>query len=450
MNIIDRTRAGWAAFRGKSAKQDATLETLLETLGVDTRNPALAEATYYACIKVLSEGVAKLPIRMQQYTEAGGVRIAREHPLYRVLHDRPNPYMTASVFWSLAEQMRDDRGNAYAYIDYTDPEKPKLWPMDPASVRVYYDNARLLKDQPDLYYQYSTPQGVITLGSEEVLHFKSFQTKDGLVGVSVKEQLASTIQGNIKAQKMLNRMTDSGMTAKSVLQYTGSLNDDSVKRLKENIERYMAGEISEKDGRNVVPIPVGFTLTPLNLKLADSQFLELRQFSALQIASAFGVKPYQVGDYTKSSYASAEAQQLSFLVDTLLYIVKHYEEEIEAKLLTDDEVAKGYHVKFDTSVLLRTEFKTLIETLARAVQSFLMTPNEARTRLDLPAVAGGDRLLGNGASIPVELAGSQYTKQAQQAKPEDSAAPDPEKQREEDKAWLKEIICETLRERFPA
>ena len=447
MNIIDRSRAGWAAFRGKSAKQDATLETLLETLGVDTRNPAISEATYYACIKVLSEGVAKLPIRVQQYTEAGGVRVAREHPLYRVLHDRPNPYMTASVFWSLAEQMRDDRGNAYAYIDYTDPKHPKLWPMDPASVRVYYDNARLLKDQPDLYYQYSTPTGVTTLGSEEVLHFKSFQTKDGLVGVSVKEQLASTIQGNIKAQKMLNRMTDSGMTAKSVLQYTGSLNDDSVKRLKEQIERYMAGEISEKDGKNVVPIPMGFSLTPLNLKLADSQFLELRQFSALQIASAFGVKPYQVGDYTKSSYASAEAQQLSFLVDTLLYIVKHYEEEIEAKLLSDKEVADGYHVKFDTSVLLRTEFKTLIETLARAVQSFLMTPNEARTRLDLPAVAGGDRLLGNGASIPVELAGSQYTKQAQQAKPEESATPDPEKQREEDKAWLKEIIRETLLER---
>ena len=149
-----------------------------------------------------------------------------------------------------------------------------------------------------------------------------------------------------------------------------------------------------------------------------------------------------MGDYTKSSYASAEAQQLSFLVDTLLYIVKHYEEEIEAKLLSDKEVADGYHVKFDTSVLLRTEFKTLIETLARAVQSFLMTPNEARTKLDLPAVEGGNRLLGNGASIPVELAGSQYTKQAQQA----PQAPDPEKQREEDKAWIRETISTTLRE----
>lgn len=449
MKIIDRAKAGWAAFRGKSAGQ-ITIDQLSTYLGISGKNgPALSEATYFACIKVLSESVAKLPIRIQQYTPEGGVRVAREHRYYRMLHDHPNPYMTASVFWGLTEQMRDDRGNAYAYIDASDPGNPHLWPMNPTDVTVYYDNARLLKDQPDIYYRYSTPQGVTVLGSEEVLHFKSHSTRDGLVGVSVREQLASTIQGNIKAQKMLNRMIDSGMTAKSVLQYTGSLNDDSVRTLKEQVERYMSGDISEKDSKSVLPIPVGFSLTPLNMKLADSQFLELRQYDALQIASAFGVKPYQVGDYTKSSYASAEAQQLSFLVDTLLYIVKQYEEEIEAKLLTDKEIATGYHVKFDTSVLLRTEFQTLITTLKEAVNGFLMTPNEARERLDLPSKEGGDRLLGNGASIPVELTGSQYV-QAQQTQPTATGAPDADKRREEDKAWLKEVITETLRERLSA
>ena len=446
MNIIDRTRAGWAAFRGKSAEK-MTLEQLVNFLGIQSNGgPAMSEATYFACQKVLSESVGKLPLKIQQYRDGQGIRIAREHRYFRTLNERPNRYMTASVFWSTMELCRNHYGNAYAWIDDNGKDAPQLWPMDPRQVRVYYDNARLLKDQPDLYYQYSTPAGVIVLGSEEVLHFKSHNTLDGLVGVSVREQLASTIQGGIKAQKMLNRMTDSGMTAKAVLQYTGSLNDDSVKKLKEQVEAYMKGEISERDGRNVVPIPVGFSLTPLNLKLADSQFLELRQFNTLQIASAFGVKPYQVGDYTKSSYASAEAQQLSFLVDTLLYNVKQYEEEVGYKLLTDKEEAAGYHAKFNTGVLLRADQKTQIDTLSTAVSNFLLTPNEARERLDLPAKEGGDRLLGNGASIPVEFTGSQYT-QAQQAR---QAAPDPEKQREEDKAWLKEIICETLRERFPA
>ena len=433
MKLRDRFRAAATAFRGKSAER-VEMNDLLRRLGVHTTDgKAQSEATYYACLKVLSEGVAKLPIRIQQFTQEGGIRIAREHPFYRMLHDNPNRYMTASVFWSLAEYFRDDTGNAYAWIDTSDPHDPQLWPMDAKSVEVYYDNAKLLKDQPDVFYRYSTPNGVTVLSSEEVLHFKSHNTKNGLVGISVREQLASTIQGNIKAQKFINRTIDSGMTAKSVLNYTGSLSDANVQTLLAEVSAYARGEVT---GRDIIPMPVGFSMTPLNLKLADSQFLELRQYSALQIASAFGVKPYQIGDYTKSSYASAEAQQLSFLVDTLLYIVKQYEEELEGKLLTSQEVAGGYHIKFDTSVLLRTEFQTLITTLKEAVNGFLMTPNEARERLDLPSKEGGDRLLGNGASIPVEYTGAQYTNITARE--------------EEQKAWLKETLTDILKNGFPA
>jgi HK97 family phage portal protein len=128
----------------------------------------------------------------------------------------------------------------------------------------------------------------------------------------------------------------------------------------------------------------------------------------MQIASAFGVKPYQIGDYSKSSYASAEAQQLSFLVDTLLFIVKQYEEEIGYKLLSDDEEADGYHVKFNTAVILRADQKTQVETLSTAVNSFLFTPNEARERLDLPHVPGGDQLIGNGSTVPIVAVGAQW------------------------------------------
>jgi HK97 family phage portal protein len=171
------------------------------------------------------------------------------------------------------------------------------------------------------------------------------------VGISVREQLLSTIQGNVKAQALLNRMYDNGMTAKAVLNYTGSLNDANVTTLIAQVKEYIKSS-DKKSVESIIPMPVGMSLTPLNLKLADSQFLEIKQYTALQIASAFGVKPYQVGDYTKSSYASAEAQQLSFLVDTLLYIVKHYEEEIGYKLLSSEEEADGYHAKLNTAVIV--------------------------------------------------------------------------------------------------
>ena len=404
MGFLDRLR------RNKStSSQQMTLKQLMEFLGVyDVEGTTLSEATYFACLKVLSESVGKLPLKVQQFTQEKGIRIAREHPYYRMLNERPNPYMTASTFWGSVEFCRNHYGNGYAWIDTRDMRQPKLWLMHPDQVQVVYDNACKLADVPDVYYRWSTPSGVMTLGSEAVLHFKSHNTVNGLVGVSVREQLASTIQGNIKAQKLINKMYESGMTAKAALQYTGNLSDPNVKTLVKGIEAYAKGEMRNEGLENIIPLPVGFNLTPLNIKLADNQFVEIKQYSALQIASAFGVKPYQVGDYTKSSYASAEAQQLSFLVDTLLYIVKGYEEEISYKLLTDDESTNGYHAKFNTGVLLRADQQTQINTLSAAVSNFLMTPNEARERLDLPSKEGGDQLLGNGASIPVQFTGAQY------------------------------------------
>ena len=399
--------------------ESMTLNQLLHFLGVhDVEGGAVSEATYFACLKVLSESLGKLPLKIQQYTEKQGIRTAREHLFYRMLNERPNRFMAASVFWGAMEQCRNHYGNGYAWIDTRDITKPQLWLMNPESVQVIYDNARVLADVPDVYYRYSTPTGEVVFGSEEVIHVKSHHTIDGLVGISVREQLASTIQGNIKAQKLLNRMTDSGMTAKAVLQYTGSLSDANVQTLKEQIEKYMAGDLNSKDAKNVIPMPWGYTLTPLNMKLADSQFLELRQYSALQIASAFGVKPYQVGDYTKSSYASAEAQQLSFLVDTLLYIVKQYEEEIGYKLLTDEEETKGFHAKFNTGVLLRADQQTQVNTLTAAVSNFLYTPNEAREKLDLPAKPGGDQLIGNGSTVPLTEVGIQWQKSTSEPKEE--------------------------------
>ena len=434
----------WRGQRKKSAATDeqVTLNQLISWLGVHgVAEGELSEATYYACVKVLSESIGKLPLRLMEATPDKGVVPSMAHRYYRTLNERPNRFMSASVFWTYMEYCRNHYGNAYALIDESDPLHPQLWPLDPRSMKVWYDDARQLAQLPDVYYVYSTAAGMVTYGSEEILHFKSHQTLDGLVGISVREQLASTIQGNIKAQKMVNKMYDSGMTAKAVLQYTGNLKDASVEQLTKGIEAYAKGEMKARGIENIIPMPLGMQLTPLSLKLADNQFLEVKQYSALQIASAFGVKPYQVGDYTKSSYASAEAQQLSFLVDTLLFNIKQYEEELSWKLLTDTEAAHGLGAKFNTGVLLRTEFQTMVTTLATAVQSFLFTPNEARERLDLPHKEGGDALLGNGAAIPVQFAGSQYTTGA--AAP--SAGAGATTAREEEKAWMRKEIETAVR-----
>lgn len=424
MNIVKRFMAACKTFFQKSDRQTIELNNLYKFLGIDpnTDERVLSEATYFACLKILSESIGKMPLKLLRYTEKNGVITMRDHYLFKILHDRPNPYMTATSFWSTVEYNRNHYGNAYVWIQGAG-EKMKLWILPSSQVEVWYDDAKALADQPDIYYLYSAGDKVYKFGSEEVLHFKSSNSLDGIVGISVQDQLKSTIGGSIKSQKMVNKMYDSGFTAKAVLNYTGSLSDANVQTLVQNIESYAKGDLKSEGVENIIPIPLGFNLTPLNVKLADNQFIEVKQYTSGQIAAAFGIKPYQYNDLTKSSYASAEAQQLSFYVDTLLYIIKQYEEELTYKLLTPDEVTQGYHFKFNVAVILRADLATQINTLSTGVSNFIYTPNEARAMLDLEAKEGGDRLLGNGASIPVDMAGTQYMKDQTGDSPPDD--PDP-------------------------
>lgn len=394
----------------KSKSRGDEWQELINFLGLqDVDESELSEATYFACLKVLGETLGKLPLKLMSVDEHNGVVTRRDHPLYSIVHDRPNPFMTSTTFWCTVEYNRNHYGNAYVWIkDYGD--NTTLWILPSKDVEVWYDDACLLTDAPDIYYIYTVSGNRYCFGSEEILHFKTSTTFDGVKGISVREQLKFVVNGGVKSQKLINKLYDNGFTGKAVLQYTGNLNDKLEKSFTKGIQRYIDGDFEEEGIKSVVPIPYGSTLQPLNLKLSDNQFLEVKQYSALQIASAFGIKPSQIGDYTKSSYASAEAQQLSFYIDTILYIVKQYEEELTYKLLNRDELKNGLHFKFNIDVILRADFSTKVSTLSTAVNSFLMTPNEARGKLDLGNIEGGDRLLGNGASIPVTMTGSQYTK----------------------------------------
>lgn len=408
MNIIQKGINKVKEMVVSNKNEVMSLQQLVDFLNLNGVNgKALSEATYFSCLKVLSEALGKLPLKLLQYNDRNGVVNARRNPLYDILKTRPNPYMTSTTFWSTIEYNRNHYGNAYALIRGAG-SKMTLWILESERVTVLNDDKDLFNGGKNkIYYAYSGIDKTYTFSADEILHFKTSHTFDGVTGLSVKEILKMTIDSNNRAQSMLNNLYKSGFTAKAVLQYTGSLSDDNVKKFKEGLEKYARGSSNGEDA--IIPIPLGNTLTPLNVNLADNQFLEVKKYTALQIASAFGIKPNQIGDYEKSSYASAEAQQLSFYVDTLLYILKQYEEELSYKLLSPEDRQNGLHFKFNVGVILRADLKTQVDTLSKAVSSFIYTPNEARAFLDMEARDGGDRLLGNGAYIPVELTGSQYT-----------------------------------------
>ena len=428
MNLKERVKTAYKVLTNKSG-QEIELNQLIDFLGLNgTKEKALSEATYFACLKILSESVGKLPLKLLKHQQNNGVTTAREHSIYHILHDRPNPYMTATAFWSTIEQNRNHYGNAYALIKGAG-SKMSLWILPSNEVEVWYDDKKALSEIPDIYYMYSHSGKVYQFSSEQILHFKTSNTFDGIKGIPVREQLKMTIDGNVKSQKMLNSMFKSGFTAKAVVQYTSDLSESNLKKFKDKIEKFAGSDLDDEETKNIIPLPIGTTLTPLNIKLADNQFIDVKKYSALQIASAFGIKPNQIGDYDKSSYASSEAQQMSFYVDTLLYIIKQYEEELNYKLLSNEEIQNGYYFKFNVAVILRADSGKQIEMLCKAISNFLYTPNEARAFLDMEAKEGGDQLLGNGASIPVQLAGTQYIK---------------DEGKDGDKGWIERTIQETL------
>lgn len=389
---------------------DLNSPTLLEWLGIDPETPKdkLSEATYFACMKIMAESIGKLPLKMYQNTDRGIIKSDKED-LYNILKLRPNPYMASSVFWSTVEMNRNHYGNAYVWIRYKGVEPQDLWIMQSQYTTVVIDDAGIFGTKNKLWYRYNDPTTgkQYVFPSDDVMHFKTSVTFDGIIGLAIKDILKHTVEGALESQKFMNNLYKSGLTGKAVLEYTGNLNKEAKERLRQGFEEFANGS---KNAGRIIPVPLGMKLVPLDIKLTDSQFFELKKYTALQIAAAFGIKPSQINDYEKSSYASAEAQNLAFYVDTLLYPLKQYEEEITYKILSSEMIKQGYFFKFNVNVILRADIKSQMEALSKGVNNAIYSPNEARSFLDLPAAEGGDQLYMNGNYIPITMAGQQYQK----------------------------------------
>ena len=406
MKITDRFKAFLNPQNNTMRINDSQFLDLLGANGGSTE--AINEVTYFTCLKILSESLGKLSLKMYQDTEKGVVK-AKTNDIYNIIKLRPNPYMTSSVFWATIERNRNHFGNAYVWCRYQRGKLIDLWIMQNEQVEVYIDDAGYFGKPNKIWYIYTDPKTnkTYTMNSDSVLHFKTSNSDDGILGKSVRDTLTDSIEGASKSQRFMNKLYKEGMTARAVLQYTGDLDKEAKRRLLKGVEEFASGE---NNAGKIIPIPLGMQIQPLDIKLADAQFFDLKKYNALQIAGAFGIKPNHLNDYSKSSYSNSEMQQLSFYVDTLQFILKQYEEEITYKLLDSNMINQGYFFKFNEGSILRADMKTQAECLAKYVNNGIYTPNEARELLNLPTEEGGDKLMVNGNYIPIDLVGTQYLK----------------------------------------
>jgi HK97 family phage portal protein len=401
------------SIRSEAISLGANDPALLELLGINVEEVnirgknGLKEATVYACIRILSEAIAKLPLKV--YKEDGGTKKATEHYLYSLLKYRPNPYMSSSDFFRCVEVQRNLYGNAYVNIEFIKrgPDKGKikaLWPLDSAKVTVYIDDKGLFDSKNRMWYVVHINGEERKLQPEEILHFKGLTT-DGLVGVAPLDVLKLTIENAASGTTYINNFFKQGLQTKGIVQYVGDLNPEAEKAFRDKFEQMSSGL---KNAHRISLLPIGYKFEPISLTLTDAQFLENTQLTIRQIAAAFGVKMHQLNDLERATHTNISEQQRQFYIDTLMAILTSYEQELTYKLLMDSELQEGYYCKFTVDALTRADIKTRYEAYRTGISAGFLTPNEVRAWEELPPAEGGDQLLVNGNVVPIEDAGAAY------------------------------------------
>ena len=359
----------------------------------------------YSCVRILSEAVASLPLNVYRYTDTGGKEKAFDHPLYRLLHDEPNPEMSSFIFRETLMTHLLLWGNAYAQIIRNGKgEVIALYPLMPDRMTVDRDeNGRL-------YYKYrksnddapTMESGVVILAPSDVLHVPGLGF-DGLVGYSPIAMAKNAIGLAIAAEEYGSKFYANGAAPSGVLEHPGTLKDPA--RVRDSWNSTFGGS---SNSHKVAVLEEGMKYTPISISPNEAQFLETRKFQINEIARIFRVPPHMVGDLEKSSFSNIEQQSLEFVKYTLDPWVIRWEQALYRTLLSEEE-KKTYFFKFNVEGLLRGDYQSRMQGYATARQNGWMSANDIRELEDLdriPAELGGDLYLINGNMLPLESAGA--------------------------------------------
>lgn len=384
-------------------------QAFFDLLGIDPDEinirgeKGLKEATVYACVKILSEAVAKLPLKVYQDTPEGGIRRASDHYLQPLLKSRPNPYMTAYDLWRAVEVQRNLFGNAYIAPEFvtTGPERGRirwLWPVDARHVEIWVDNRGLFGPRNRVWYVVRVGGEERRLSPDELVHLKALNL-DGIVGVSPLHYLQWLVESGAAGTKHVREFFRQGLQMKGIVHYTGDLNPEAEEKFRKRFEQMAAGL---KNAHRVALLPIGYQFQPIELTMTDAQFLETAQLTARQIANAFGIKMHQLNDLSRATHTNIEQQQRQFYADTLQAILTAYEQELTYKLFTPSELQQGYYLKFNVDSIVRSDIRTRYEAYRVGIQGGFLKPNEVRALEELPPDPNGNVLLVNGATRTLE------------------------------------------------
>lgn len=376
--------SGWPFVFGKSAAGKNVNEfTAMQTTAV------------YACVRILAESIAGLPLHVYEYRGNGKERVPG-HPLYFLLHDSPNPEMTSFVFRETAMVSLLLWGNFFSQIIRDGMGRVVgLYPLLPNRMSVDRD------ESGELVYTYTSVTDSnpnvksgkqIKLRRQDVLHIPGLGF-DGLVGYSPIAMAKNAVGMTLACEDYGSAFFQNGARPGGVLEHPGVLKDPS--KLRESWQAVYGG--TSNTGK-VVVLEEGVKYTPISIPPNEAQFLETRKFQIDEIARLYRVPPHMIGDLEKSSFNNIEQQSLEFVKYTLNPWVVRWEQSLQKALLSPSE-QRRYFIKFNVDGLLRGDYQSRMAGYAVGRQNGWLSANDIREMENMnpiPDEEGGNLYLING------------------------------------------------------
>lgn len=384
-NIVRNTRnliRSWREFRNVARLAwggfQWPVQNVVSGVQVNERT-ALSYTALYAAVRIISETIATLPLKVYRELPDGGKEPMPAHPVSRLLRARPNPELTAVAFWETILGHVLTWGNGYAQIVRGSMGEPiELWLMSPDRTvpRRREDTGALYYDAWDDYGQRHT------LLRKEVLHLAGLGF-DGIKGYSPIAKAREAIGLGIAAEQHGAAFFGNGGRPGGVLKTPNRLKPEARAEMRKGWEALHGGPAN---AHRIAIMEQGLEWQQIGIPNDDAQFIESRRFQVQEIARIYRIPPHMLGDLERATFSNIEHQGLNFVTYTLLAWLVRLEQSINHSLLPNSD--GEFYVKFVVDALLRGDTKSRYEAHKIAIDTGWVNCNEVREKEDLNRVEG--------------------------------------------------------------
>lgn len=342
----------------------------------------------YAAVTRIANTVASIPVHVYKGRERQDT-----HPLEKLLNLSPNPSMSAYIFKQTMEAFRNTEGMAYALIIRDGlGEITRLDVLDPTRVRPLIE-----RDSREIWYDITLEGKTYPIPGYMVLALKHMSA-NGISGIRPLDVLRGSLDYDAEVKEISLNQLD-GINHGVMLEVPGQALDETRK------EQIVADFLDayESSGQRVLVLEGGIKATTFNQSPVDAQLMDVERITRNRVATVYNLPPHMLGDYSDTSFSTAEQQMQEFLQLTIIPIVQQWEDELNRKLLSDADYKVGYRFRFDTDSLIRADMVAMANKYQMAIRGGWMRMNEVREREGLPPDPNGDELMCARDIIPLRI-----------------------------------------------